>query len=205
VGPRHPMLNWGLHQGPTYELLLLASVSGELASVSGKHYINYSLRFRASLLRFRASITTTLTTRFGFGRAILASVSGKHYYYINYSLRFRASYTCFGFGQATNLYLLRFRASNKTCQCRTNSRIEIHPARGGLGTGRAVHSSRVTPYIYMRWSPTYYRWAVPSCPLRVRCNNVIDTMFSPNPAPSTAGSGYTRARTPQGGTSRQPR
>ena len=24
-------------------------------------------------------------------------------------------------------------------------------------------------------------------------------MFSPNPAPSTAGSGYTRARTPQGG------
>jgi hypothetical protein len=27
----------------------------------------------------------------------------------------------------------------------------------------------------------------------------IDTMFSPNPAPSTAGSGYTRARTPQGG------
>ena len=97
--------------------------------------------------------------------------------------------------------MLRFRASNKTCQCRTNSRIEIHPARGGLGTGRAVHSSRVTSYIYMRWSPTYYRWAVPSCPLRVRCNNVIDTMFSPNPAPSTAGSGYTRARTPQGGMS----
>lgn len=26
-------------------------------------------------------------------------------------------------------------------------------------------------------------------------------MFSPNPAPSTAGSGYTRARTPQGGMS----
>jgi hypothetical protein len=42
---------------------------------------------------------------------------------------------------------------------------------------------------------------VPSCTLRVRCINVIDTMFSPNPAPSTAGSGYTRARTPQGGMS----
>ena len=164
VGPRHPMLNWGLHQGPTYELLLLASVSGELASVSGKHYINYSLRFRAS-------------------------------------------YTCFGFGQATNLYLLRFRASNKTCQCRTNSRIEIHPARGGLGTGRAVHSSRVTPYIYMRWSPTYYRWAVPSCPLRVRCNNVIDTMFSPNPAPSSHGRVGVHPRTHAAGRgmSRQPR
>ena len=26
-------------------------------------------------------------------------------------------------------------------------------------------------------------------------------MFSPNPVPSTAGSGYTRARTPQGGMS----
>jgi hypothetical protein len=65
-----------------------------------------------------------------------------------------------------------------------------------------VHSSRVTPYIiYMCWSPTYYRRAVPSCPLRVRCNNSIDTMFSPNLAPSTAGSGYTRARTPQGGMS----
>ena len=58
----------------------------------------------------------------------------------------------------------------------------------------------VTPYmIYMCWSPTYYRRAVPSCPLRVCGNNIIDTMFSPNPAPSTAGSGYTRARTPQGG------
>jgi hypothetical protein len=29
----------------------------------------------------------------------------------------------------------------------------------------------------------------------------MDTMFSPNPAPSTAGSGYTRARTPHGGMS----
>jgi hypothetical protein len=72
---------------------------------------------------------------------------------------------------------------------------------GGVSARDAVHPSGVTPYIiYMRWSPTYNScWAVPSCPLRVRCNNAIDTMFSPNPAPSTAGSGYTRARTPQGG------
>ena len=70
-----------------------------------------------------------------------------------------------------------------------------------LSARDALHPSGVTPYIiYMCWSPTYNScWAIPSCPLRVCGNNVIDTMFSPNPAPSTDGSGYTRARTPQGG------
>ena len=80
--------------------------------------------------------------------------------------------------------------------------LQISQYDSNISARDTVHSSRVTPYIiYMCWSPTYYRRAVPSCPLRVRSNNSIDTMFSPAPAPSTAGSGYTRARTPQGGMS----
>ena len=71
--------------------------------------------------------------------------------------------------------------------------------QGRLGTDTA-HSSRVMPYIYICVGPRHtIVVGVPSCPFRVRCNNIIDTMFSPNPAPSTAGSGYTRVRTPQGG------
>jgi hypothetical protein len=70
-----------------------------------------------------------------------------------------------------------------------------------LGTG---HRTLVPGYapIYICVGPRHtIVVGVPSCPLRVRCNNVIDTMFSPNPAPSTAGSGFTRARTPHGGMS----
>jgi hypothetical protein len=91
-------------------------------------------------------------------------------------------------------------------KCRTNSRIVagLRLIRlGGVSAHRTQHTRPgLHTSIYMSWSPTYNScWAVPSCPLRVRNNYDIDTMFSPNPAPSTAGSGYTRARTPQGGMS----
>jgi hypothetical protein len=178
VGPRHPMLNWGLHQGPTYELLLLASVSGELASVSGKHYINYSLRFRASLLRFRASITTTLTTRFGFGRAILASVSGK-----------QQISTCFGFGQAIK------RVSAERIAGLRFIRLGGVSARDAQYTRPGLHP------IYICVGP---RHTIVGLFHRVRYVFVVTTLSTQcslptRPRAATAGSGYTRARTPQGG------